>query len=112
MPPFHPHPVVLVALVVAGVAARAAGCTSAVCAYAPWRAGSSWRSSVLWPVGDLAASVSLSVATVQRLVIMLLVAPLFVASISTAHLVALTRPTSIDVVTRRLAHPGARAWSW
>ncbi|MGD0692952.1 MAG: hypothetical protein ABSA22_11480, partial [Acidimicrobiales bacterium] len=30
----------------------------------------------IWPIGDLAASVSLTVATVQRLVIMLLVAPL------------------------------------
>ncbi len=60
---------------------------------------------VLWPVGDLAASVSLSVATGQRLVIMLLVAPLFVKSLSTTHLVALTRPTIVDALTRRLAHP-------
>ena len=60
---------------------------------------------VLWPLGDLAASVSLSVATVQRLVIMLLVAPLFVKSVSTAHLVVLTRPTIVDALTRRLAHP-------
>ncbi|MBW4030999.1 MAG: cytochrome c oxidase assembly protein [Acidobacteria bacterium] len=60
---------------------------------------------VLWPVGDLAASVSLSVATLQRLVIMLLVAPLFVKSVSTAHFVVLTRPTPIDALTRRLAHP-------
>jgi cytochrome c oxidase assembly factor CtaG len=61
---------------------------------------------VLWPVGDLAASVSLSVATLQRLVIMLGVAPLFIASTSTSQLVALTRAPAGDFVTRRLAHPG------
>jgi cytochrome c oxidase assembly factor CtaG len=60
---------------------------------------------VLWPVGDLAASVSLSVATLQRLVIMLAVAPLFLSSVSTSRLNALTRPTVIDVVTRRVARP-------
>jgi cytochrome c oxidase assembly factor CtaG len=60
---------------------------------------------VLWPIGDLAASVSLSVATVQRLVIMLAVAPLFISSVSTTRLVALTRPEIVDVITRRLAHP-------
>jgi cytochrome c oxidase assembly factor CtaG len=62
--------------------------------------------AVLWPVGDLAASVSLSVATLQRLVIMLGVAPLFIAGTSTAQLVALTRAPVVDLVTRRLAHPG------
>lgn len=60
---------------------------------------------VLWPVGDLAASVSLSIATAQRLVIMLLVAPLFVKSVSTAHLVSLTRPAIVDALARRVAHP-------
>ena len=60
---------------------------------------------VLWPVGDLAASVSLSVATVQRLVIMLGVAPLFVKSLSTRRLVTLTRPALADALARRLAHP-------
>ena len=60
---------------------------------------------VLWPVGDLAASVSLSVATVQRLVIMLFAAPMFVMSVSTQRLVSLTRPAWVDAVTRRLAHP-------
>lgn len=61
---------------------------------------------VPWPVGDLAASVSLSVATMQRLVIVLGVAPLFIASTSTAQLVALTRAPVVDFVTRRLANPG------
>ena len=59
-----------------------------------------------WPIGDLAASVSLTVATVQRLVIMLLVAPLWLLSLPTAVLVKLTRPAPVDPVIRRLTHPG------
>jgi cytochrome c oxidase assembly factor CtaG len=46
----------------------------------------------MWPIGDLAASVSLSVATAQRLVIMLLVAPLLLLSIPTSVLGRMTRP--------------------
>jgi cytochrome c oxidase assembly factor CtaG len=61
---------------------------------------------VVWPIGDLAASVSLTVATVQRLVIMLLVAPLLLMSTPTHVLERLTRPRPIDAVTRLLAHPG------
>ena len=60
----------------------------------------------LWPVGDLAASVSLSVATVQRLVVMLLVAPWALLSLPTPLLARLTRPSFVDALTRRLAHPG------
>jgi cytochrome c oxidase assembly factor CtaG len=60
----------------------------------------------VWPVGDLAASVSLTVATVQRLVIMLLVAPLALLATPTSVLVRLTRPAPVDAVVRRLAHPG------
>lgn len=60
----------------------------------------------IWPVGDLAASVSLTVATVQRLVIMLLVAPLLLLSLPPHVLARLTRPAPIDFVVRRLAHPG------
>lgn len=104
MPPFHLHPVVLVGVVVAG--------TLHVCKVGERRyrvrALTGWLALalvVMWPVGDLASSVSLSVATLQRLVIMLLVAPLFVRSLSTAHLVTLTRPAPIDALTRRLAHP-------
>ncbi len=104
MPPFHLHPVILGALVVLG-------------GLHIWfvrehqyrmRAAFAWlilAVVVLWPVGDLAASVSLSVATVQRLVIMLGVAPLMLSSVSTARLVALTRPEVVDALTRRLAHP-------
>ena len=60
----------------------------------------------VWPVGDLAASVSLTVATIQRLVIMLLVAPLLLMATPTSVLARLTRPRPIDAVTRLLAHPG------
>ena len=104
MPPFRLHPVLLAVLIVLG-------------GWHVWttrgrrprsRALAGWlvlAVVVLWPVGDLAASVSLSVATLQRLVIMLLVAPLLVMSVATSRLVAWTRPEPIDVVTRRLAHP-------
>lgn len=61
--------------------------------------------AVLWPVGDLAASVSLSVATIQRLVIMLGVAPLLIAATSTQRITALTRPRLLDALSRTLAHP-------
>jgi putative membrane protein len=60
----------------------------------------------MWPIGDLAASVSLCVATAQRLVIMLLVAPFLLLSIPTAALGRLTRPVPIDFIVRTLAHPG------
>jgi cytochrome c oxidase assembly factor CtaG len=60
----------------------------------------------MWPVGDLAASVSLSVATAQRLVIMLFVAPLLLLSIPTAALGRMTRPAPVDYLVRTLAHPG------
>ena len=60
----------------------------------------------LWPVGDLAASVSLTVATAQRLVIMVLVAPLLLLSLPTAALVRITRPRVVDAVVHRITHPG------
>jgi cytochrome c oxidase assembly factor CtaG len=104
MPPFHLHPVILVTLLVLG--ALHVGAVRE--RHLRVRALSGWlilALVVLWPIGDLAASVSLSVATVQRLVIMLAVAPLFISSVSTTRLVALTRPEIVDVITRRLAHP-------
>lgn len=104
MPPFRLHPVLLSLVVVLGAwhlwSTRER--RRRVSAAAGWIA---LATVVLWPVGDLAASVSLSVATVQRLVVMLLVAPLLVRSVSTERLVTLTRPAVVDAVTRRLAHP-------
>ncbi len=60
----------------------------------------------IWPMGDLASSVSLTAATVQRLVIMVLVAPMLLRATPTDVLARLTRPRPIDWVTRVLAHPG------
>jgi len=60
----------------------------------------------IWPIGDVAAKVSLSVATGQRLVIMLLVAPLLLLSLPTTTLARLTRPAPVDFAIRKLAHPG------
>lgn len=60
----------------------------------------------VWPIGDLAASVSLSIATVQRLIIMLFVAPLLLLATPMPILAKLTRPQPIDRITRVLAHPG------
>jgi putative membrane protein len=60
----------------------------------------------IWPIGDLAASVSLTVATVQRLVIMLFVAPLLLLATPTSVFSRLTRPRLVDEVMRRLTHPG------
>jgi hypothetical protein len=60
----------------------------------------------IWPVGDIAATVSLSVATVQRLTITLLVAPLLLLSLPVSVLARATRPAAVDFVARRLAHPG------
>lgn len=59
----------------------------------------------VWPLGDLAAHVSLTVATTQRLVLMLLVAPLLLMGTPTALLARFTKPAIIDEITRRLLHP-------
>ena len=61
---------------------------------------------VVWPIGDIAASVSLTVATVQRLVIMLLVAPLLLRSVPIQIFSRLTRPKAVDFVATKVAHPG------
>ena len=62
--------------------------------------------ATMWPLGDLAQSVSLTAATVQRLLIMLVVAPLILLSTTTELLVKLTYPAPVDAIVRRLAHPG------
>jgi len=61
---------------------------------------------VAWPVGDLAATVSLTAATVQRLVVMLLVAPMLLRATPMDVWDRLTRPAVVDAVVRRLSHPG------
>ncbi len=103
--PFHWHLVELLIIVAAGVthwffvapARQRRFALSALVALAI---------VTMWPVGDLAASVSLSVATVQRLVIMLFVAPVLLLATPTSVFSRLTTPVAIDAVMRRLAHPG------
>src|ERR1700677_2203149 len=103
--PFDWHPLVLCVIVVAGAA--------------PYFLVNSPRQRrlalyayiallvvTMWPIGDLAASVSLTVATIQRLVIMLMVAPLLLLSIPTSALGRLTSPAPIDFIVRKLTHPG------
>ena len=60
---------------------------------------------LLWPMGNLAQSVSLSAAVVQRLVLMILVVPVLVASVPTGVVERLTRPRLVDAVTYQLARP-------
>lgn len=103
--PFHWHVVTALAIVAAWVAhlvtvrdARHRG-----------RAGAGLAvlaAVVLWPVGDLAARVSLSVATAQRLVIILLVAPLLARSVPSDLASRLTRPAAVDTAVRVAAKPG------
>ncbi|MGH9020403.1 MAG: cytochrome c oxidase assembly protein [Acidimicrobiales bacterium] len=61
---------------------------------------------LVWPIGDLAASVSLTVATVQRLTIMLLVAPTLLTATPMRVFERLTHPAPIDRSLKLLSHPG------
>jgi putative membrane protein len=103
--PFRLHPVLLILIVAAAVAHHVL-----VSSEHQRRLALSALLALLvvtaWPIGDLAASVSLSVATGQRLVIMLLVAPLLLLSMPTDLLGRLTRPRPIDFLARKFAEPG------
>ena len=104
--PFHWHAVELAVIVAVFLAHRRAVATlrerrRALSAFV------SLAAVVAWPIGDLAASVSISVATAQRLVIMLLVAPLLLMSLPTSLLARVTRPAAIDALMRFVGHPGA-----
>jgi cytochrome c oxidase assembly factor CtaG len=105
MLPFQWHLVEIVVVVAAGVAHHIVVTTN------PERRRAVYALAVLlavtiWPIGDLASSVSLTVATVQRLVIMLFVAPMLLLATPTPVLARLTHARPVDAVTRRLAHPG------
>jgi cytochrome c oxidase assembly factor CtaG len=104
--PFRWHVVELLALVAALVAHRC-GVKSSRERRLALVALSSLAVVVGWPIGDLAASVSISVATGQRLVIMLLVAPLLLMSLPTSLLARVTRPVPVDAAMLVVAHPGA-----
>ena len=64
-----------------------------------------WLAVTMWPVGDIAASHSLMVATGQRLVIMLVCVPLVLRTVPVSLLVRLTRPRYVDVIASWLARP-------
>lgn len=105
LPPFHWHP--LGALVI--VAVWAAHFLFVRDARSRWRAALALvalAAVTLWPVGDLAANVSLSVATAQRLVLMLLVAPLLVRSVPIDFVARVTQPAPVDAAVRFVAKPG------
>ena len=80
--PFHLHLVVLIVIVAAGVAHHLSVSSARQRRLARYGL-LALLVVTMWPIGDIAASVSLSVATVQRLVIMLLVAPLLLLSMPT-----------------------------
>jgi len=103
--PFHLHPFV-VAVIVAAAVVHHVLVTSPRQRVMARCALLALLLVTIWPVGDVAAKVSLSVATAQRLVIMLLVAPLLLLSLPTATLARLSRPPLVDFVVRKLAHPG------
>jgi cytochrome c oxidase assembly factor CtaG len=102
--PFHLHVLALVAIV-AGLVSIVRVSTTARERRLGSLAVAAFAAVTLWPVGDLAASVSLSVATLQRLVLMLVVAPLMMLAAPTATWVAVTRPAVVDAVARRLVRP-------
>ena len=103
--PFQWHVAEIVVVVGAGVAHHVVVTTTRERRYAIL-ALVALLAVTIWPVGDIASSVSLSVATVQRLVITLFVAPMLLRATPTAALARMTRPRLLDAITRRLAHPG------
>jgi cytochrome c oxidase assembly factor CtaG len=103
--PFQWHVAEIVVVVGAGVAHHVVVTTTRERRYA-LLALVALLAVTIWPVGDIASSVSLSVATVQRLVITLFVAPMLLKATPTAALARMTRPRLLDAITRRLAHPG------
>lgn len=58
-----------------------------------------------WPLEDLATHRLLTALVVQRLVLMLAVAPLLLAGCPDGLLASMTRPAPIDAVVRRCTHP-------
>jgi putative membrane protein len=102
---FHPHVLWLVALAAVAVA-------YGVITHRPqWRADGRQRAAfggglvlalvaVAWPLGDLASRWLLTALVIERLLLMLAVAPLLAIGIPDSLLVAVTRPAPIDAVVR------------
>jgi cytochrome c oxidase assembly factor CtaG len=99
--PFALHPFEMMF----GVAVVASAVRGSTVATARLVGGVLWLAVTLWPVGDIAASHSLSVATGQRLVIMLACVPLILRTVPVSTLVRITRPRYVDVVASWLARP-------
>jgi len=104
VPPFHPHPWLLMTWLVLGSLHVRVSRGRRGRALAGWGA---LALVTLWPVGDVAASQSLTVATAQRLVVMLFVAPMLLMATSTVQLSRWSRPGGVDAVTKWLARPVA-----
>jgi putative membrane protein len=101
---FHWHLLAIVTLVVAGVLYDQFGSRT----LKPWRAYTTLvvtAAVTLWPMGDLATSVSLSAITVQRLVLMLLTAPALLRAIPISVMDRITKPAPIDGLLRVLTRP-------
>jgi len=102
--PFTWHaPAIIVLVVIAGIF---------------WRFSMSWRlrvefiaalvasaSVLVWPMGNLAQLVSLSATVIQRLVLMLLLAPILLRAAPAAVIERLTRPRALDALADRLSRP-------
>ncbi len=58
-----------------------------------------------WPLGDLAAHVSLAALVLQRLVVLLCVAPLLVSSLPQELVARATRPAALDAVAAACSKP-------
>lgn len=58
-----------------------------------------------WPLGDLASQVSLSALVVQRLLVLLCVAPLLMSSLPIHLAAALTRPAPVDRLVTIVSRP-------
>jgi cytochrome c oxidase assembly factor CtaG len=89
---------VLYAVATRGVATRGERWRFAGCVAVLWLA-------CAWPLGDLAAHVSLSAAIVQRLLVLLAAAPLLLTSLPLERLASWTRPRPIDATLHWLGHP-------
>ena len=68
-------------------------------------AASLWFVVTLWPLGDIAAGHSLSVATGQRLIIMLACVPLVLRTVPMTALVRITQPRYVDMAVSWAARP-------
>jgi cytochrome c oxidase assembly factor CtaG len=104
------HPALVAVLVVASCAYAAA--TRARAFVASRRERRRFAAAVVvayavcaWPLGDLAAHVSITAVVVQRLVLMLAVAPLLLGSLPDGLVARLSQHAVVDRVLRTVVHP-------